>query len=73
MMIKARNHRADAFSSVVSMSGIGGAIILGGKWSILDPLASVIISLFIFKASIDIVKTGLIEFIKIFKSKKKDD
>jgi divalent metal cation (Fe/Co/Zn/Cd) transporter len=30
-------HRSDAFSSIGTLLGIGGAIFLGGKWVVLDP------------------------------------
>jgi Co/Zn/Cd efflux system component len=48
------HHRSDAFSSIGTMLGIGGAISLGEKWHILDPLAAVIVSLFIVKVAFDI-------------------
>jgi len=48
------HHRSDAISSVGTMLGIGGAIGLGGKWVILDPIAAVILSFFIFKVAIEI-------------------
>lgn len=38
------HHRSDAFSSMGTFIGIGGAIFLGNKWIILDPIASVIVS-----------------------------
>lgn len=48
MIANAWHHRSDALSSVGSLIGIGGAIVLGGKWTLLDPLAGCIISIFIF-------------------------
>ena len=54
MVANAWHHRSDAFSSVGTMLGIGGAIVLGGKWAILDPIAAVILSFFIFKVAFDI-------------------
>jgi cation diffusion facilitator family transporter len=42
------HHRSDALSSIGTGVGIGGAILLGGEWAILDPLAAVIVSFFIF-------------------------
>jgi cation diffusion facilitator family transporter len=39
---------------VGTMIGIGGAIALGGKWAVLDPIAAVILSFFIFKVAFDI-------------------
>ena len=41
------HHRSDALSSIGTAVGIGGAILLGSKWAILDPIAAVIVSVFI--------------------------
>lgn len=51
------HHRSDALSSVGTLCGIAGAYFLGQKWVILDPLAAVIVSFFIFEASWHILKT----------------
>lgn len=61
MIANAWHHRSDAFSSVGTMIGIGGAIILGGRWVILDPIAAVILSFFIFKVAFDISYTNINE------------
>ncbi|MGM9736304.1 MAG: cation diffusion facilitator family transporter [Candidatus Cryptobacteroides sp.] len=45
VIANAWHHRSDALSSIGSLIGIGGAIILGQKWTILDPLASCCISI----------------------------
>lgn len=42
------HHRSDAFSSIGTAIGIGGAVILGHSWVILDPLAAIIVSVLIF-------------------------
>ena len=47
MIANAWHHRSDALSSVGSAAGIAGAIFLGGKWIILDPLTGCVISIFI--------------------------
>ena len=39
VMANAWHHRSDAMSSIGSLVGIGGAIILGSRWTVLDPLA----------------------------------
>ena len=41
------HHRTDALSSVATAAGIGGALLFGGKWAILDPIAAVLVSVFI--------------------------
>ncbi len=45
------HHRTDALSSVATAIGIGGALLFGGRWAILDPIAAVLVSLFIFIAA----------------------
>lgn len=47
MVANAWHHRSDAFSSIGSFIGIGGAMLLGNKWSLLDPLTGCIISIMI--------------------------
>lgn len=54
VIANAWHHRSDAFSSIGTMLGIGGAITLGEKWHVLDPIAGVIVSLFIVKVAFDI-------------------
>ena len=45
------HHRTDALSSVATAIGIGGALLFGGKWAILDPIAAVLVSVFILVAA----------------------
>ena len=55
-MADAWHHRSDAFSSVGSLIGIGGAML---GFPVLDPLASVVICIFILKVAFDIFKDAL--------------
>lgn len=50
------HHRSDAFSSVGSLIGIGGAML---GFPVLDSVASVVICLFILKVSYDILKDSV--------------
>ncbi len=52
VVANAWHHRTDAFSSVGTAAGIAGAILLGGKWIVLDPLAAFIVSAFILRISV---------------------
>lgn len=64
IIANAWHHRSDALSSVASSLGVGGAILLGKKWIILDPLAGAIVSLFIVKVGYEILRKeigGLME------------
>lgn len=54
VIANAWHHRSDAFSSFGTMIGIGGAIALGDKWRVLDPIAALIVSFFIIKVAIEI-------------------
>ncbi len=42
------HHRSDALSSIGTAIGIGGALLLGNNWAVLDPLAAIIVSVMIF-------------------------
>lgn len=53
------HHRSDAFSSIGTAVGIGGAILLGERWTVLDPLASVVVGAFIVKVAFDLLREGL--------------
>lgn len=53
------HHRSDALSSVGTAIGIGGAIFLGQKWTVLDPIASVIVGLFIIKVAVFLLRDGI--------------
>lgn len=54
IIANAWHHRSDAFSSIGVAIGIAGAIFLGEKWVILDPIAGVIVSFFIMKTAIEL-------------------
>lgn len=54
VIANAWHHRSDALSSVGAMLGIGGAILLGEQWRLLDPLAAIVVSLFIIRVAIRI-------------------
>jgi cation diffusion facilitator family transporter len=64
VIANAWHHRSDAYSSFGTLLGISGAIFLGQKWVILDPLAAIIVSFFIFKIAIKITRDTLLELIE---------
>ena len=53
------HHRSDALSSIGTAIGIGGAIFLGQRWTVLDPLASIVVGLLIVKVSFDLLGNGI--------------
>ena len=56
VIANAWHHRSDALSSIGTALGIGGAILLGGKWTVLDPIAAIVVSFFIVKR--DVLQKG---------------
>ena len=58
------HHRSDAFSSIGVLIGIVGAMVLGDKWSVLDPIAAAVVSVFIVKVAIDLVKPCVDELLE---------
>jgi len=58
------HHRSDSLSSTGTAAGIGGAILLGEKWTILDQLAALIVSYFIVKVSIKLLKPCMDELME---------
>ncbi|TVQ09017.1 MAG: cation transporter [Bacteroidetes bacterium] len=64
VIANAWHHRSDVYSSFGALLGIGGAIFLGSDWVILDPLAAVIVSFFIFRIAIKITRETLLELIE---------
>lgn len=59
MIANAWHHRSDALSSVGAAVGIGGAILLGNRWTVLDPLASVVVGLMLVKVAYDLLKINI--------------
>ena len=53
------HHRSDALSSIGALVGIGGAILFGDRWTVLDPLASLIVGFFIIHAAWKLLKNGI--------------
>ena len=53
------HHRSDALSSIGTAVGIGGAIFLGQQWTVLDPIASVIVGAFIVNGIGDLMEQSL--------------
>jgi cation diffusion facilitator family transporter len=64
LVANAWHHRSDAFSSIGTAIGIGGAIFLGDKWTILDPIAALVVSFFIAKMALQLIKPCLDELLE---------
>lgn len=64
VIANAWHHRSDAFSSIGTLVGIAGAFFLGENWRILDPIAAIVVGLFIIKVSIELIIPGLNELLE---------
>ena len=64
VIANAWHHRSDAFSSIGTLIGVGGAMFLGEKWRILDPIAAIAVSAFIIKVAIDLIKPCVDELLE---------
>lgn len=58
MIANAWHHRSDALSSIGAAVGIGGAIWLGQRWTVLDPLASIIVGLMLVRVAWELLRTS---------------
>ncbi|MBO4340306.1 MAG: cation transporter [Bacteroidales bacterium] len=56
VVANAWHHRSDALSSIGAAIGIGGAILLGERWAVLDPLASIVVGGMLVKVAWDLLK-----------------
>ena len=59
MVANAWHHRSDALSSVGAALGIGLAIWLGRRWTVLDPVASVVVGLMLVKVAYELLKASV--------------
>ena len=58
------HHRSDALSSLGTLLGIGGAILLGDRWTALDPLAGLVVSVFILRVAYRLLRQGFDELME---------
>ena len=58
------HHRSDALSSIATVAGIGGAMLPGESWRVLDPFAACIISIFIMAMAFSLMKPGIDELME---------
>ncbi|MDP3443426.1 MAG: cation diffusion facilitator family transporter [Ignavibacteria bacterium] len=65
VIANAWHHRSDAFSSIGTALGIGGAIFFGESWRILDPIAGMIVSIFILKIAIELGLPSIKELLEV--------
>lgn len=61
LVSSAWHHRTDALASIATLIGVTGAHFLGEKWRILDPVATLIIAVFIFFPAIRLFYNAFLE------------
>ncbi len=64
VVANAWHHRSDSLSSIGTAIGIGGAILLGHRWAVLDPVAAVVVSLFIVKTALSLLRQSADELLE---------
>ncbi len=67
------HHRSDAFSSIGTLIGIGGAYFLSEQWRVLDPIAAIVVGALIIKVAYDLVMPGLNELLERSLPKEQED
>lgn len=58
------HHRSDAYTSIATLIGILGAMVLGAKWKVLDPMAAAVVSLFIIITAWKLMKGSIGELME---------
>lgn len=65
VIANAWHHRSDSLSSIATLIGISFAIFLGPSWRILDPIAAVVVAVFIAVSAIKIAKPAIGELLEV--------
>ncbi|MCQ2185006.1 MAG: cation diffusion facilitator family transporter [Bacteroidales bacterium] len=65
MVANAWHHRSDALSSVGALIGIGGAMFMGSKWAVLDPLAGCGIAVVILVVAVKMMIPSVEEMLEV--------
>ena len=58
------HHRSDALSSIGSLIGIGCAMLLGNRWTVMDPIVSCLISIAIIAVAVKMAMPSLAELLE---------
>jgi len=64
LVANAWHHRSDVVSTIGVFIGVGAAYLLGNTWSILDPIAAVILSIIVIISGIKIAFTGISDLVE---------
>lgn len=61
LVANAWHHRSDAISSIGAALGIGGALLLGDRWTVLDPIAGIVVGALLIKTTVDLLRGSMAE------------
>ena len=73
VIANAWHHRSDAFSSVATLVGVAGAMFLGENGRILDPIAAMIVAVFIIIVGIKMAIPAINELLEVSLPEKMED
>ena len=59
LIANAWHHRSDALSSIGTTIGIGGALLLGNRWTVLDPIASIIVGAMLIMTAVNLLRGSM--------------
>lgn len=59
------HHRADALSTAATLLGVAGAMFLGGRWRVLDPLAAIAVSVLILVLAYRLGRPAIEELLEV--------
>lgn len=65
IIANAWHHRSDALSSLATLAGIAGAMFLGQGWRVLDPIAAIVVSIFVLIAAYKIAFPAVLELLEV--------
>lgn len=65
VIANAWHHRSDSFSSIATLIGVSGAMFLGEQWRILDPIAQIIVSVFIITVGVRTCRPAILELLEV--------
>lgn len=71
LIANAWHHRSDAFSSIAVLIGVSGAILLGDRWVILDPISAGLVSFLILKVAAQASYDSFNELMEVSLSKER--
>lgn len=63
VIANAWHHRSDSFSSLATLIGVGGAMFFGDKWRVLDPIAAIIVGIFIVVVGLQLARPAIGEML----------